>query len=196
MKLIVSNLQVRERTIEDWAEMVRAELERTLAGIFQAGHCLSMAKAELKHGQWLEMLELAGVSRRAATRLMRIASNRVLVNPENKRLLPVDDLNSLEALARLEVHVLRDAIATNKINPAITRKEVTKLVGKLKKTKARPNGHNVPISKRRLKLFCAVAGELAKESSNLDDKGWADLRAAYLNIRAAFESSGKRIPRR
>jgi len=91
--------------LTDLAESIRAATTKAKTASVEsaeqylvAGHLLIAAKAEVAHGHWLPFLEMAGVSKRQAQRLMQLANSGL--KSDTVALLGVKA--ALESLARMK----------------------------------------------------------------------------------------------
>lgn len=108
------------RLTEAWTEMAEAVRERTL----KIGIMLLEAKADLPHGEFFKMVESElpfGTS--AANKLMAVAANPVLANPEHVPHLP-PSWGTLYELSRIPAEKLEKAIKSGKVHAGLERHEV------------------------------------------------------------------------
>jgi hypothetical protein len=115
-------------SIDDWAQIIRADFRRSVEGIIAAGKNLMKAITQLDgSSERQSLLERVGISDRTAQRLMYIANYLRLANPTHVSRLP-PHWGTLYELAKLPSSVLEAAIIAGSINPEITRKEVRALL--------------------------------------------------------------------
>ena len=107
------------RTGTEWAEVIRADLGRAVEGIVSAGKHLIAAKADVKHGEWLPMLQEVGIDQSTARRLMSIGGNPAIANRGNCHDFPAA-LRSLYELSRLDPEAIESGIEHGDIHPAMT----------------------------------------------------------------------------
>lgn len=114
------------RSVDEWAKVIRDDLDIANEGIISAGRHLIEAKRDVGHGNWLPLLEQIGIHERAAQRLMRIGSNEALTNPTNLSGLP-SALSALVELAGVEPEDLQESIESGDVTPQTTAKDAKKL---------------------------------------------------------------------
>lgn len=112
--------------IDYWADKVRSGMQRSLQAIIEAGKDLMAAKAELDHGDWLPMLEIAGINSRTAQELMAVAEHPVLGDARTSSL--PSSLGALTALSRLPEDELAVAIEEGLITPDLTVRDARDLL--------------------------------------------------------------------
>lgn len=115
------------RTPDEWADIIKADLGRSIEGIIAGGQHLIEAKAALEHGEWIPMLESVGIAYKTASKFMRLARHPVIGNVSSTRLLP-NGWTVLDALAQLEPNVLESEIAIGTVHPGLTQNEARDLV--------------------------------------------------------------------
>lgn len=115
-----------ERTLDDYADLVRADLGRAVEGLIAAGRHLAEAKAE-HPGSFVAWLEsgACGVGRSRCYQLMKIADG--VGDFQHVGNLPSDSV-ALEALARLGGDRVAELIEAGDITPDTTRKQAVELV--------------------------------------------------------------------
>ena len=116
----------RTRSIEQWAALIRKDLKQAVSGIIQAGVHLKEAKLQLGHGNYGAMLSEAGIHERTAERLMKIASNPALTNPDNFLFLPTS-MRTLSELATLPAPKLEGYIRDGVVTIDMERSDVDDL---------------------------------------------------------------------
>ena len=116
--------QKKSELVATWSDRIRASLARSVEAIVATGQLLLEAKLELSHGQWLETLEVAGISPRVAQMFISVAENPALSNTSNySHLLPAA-YNTLYVLSRVEPEErLIEALETGEVNPTTTLSE-------------------------------------------------------------------------
>ena len=107
------------RTADEWAEVIKADLTSAVKGIVAAGQHLARAKADVRHGEWLPMLERIGISQSAAKRLMSIAANPAISNRPTLGDLP-SSIVALAELSRLPADEIEAGIADGSITSGMT----------------------------------------------------------------------------
>jgi hypothetical protein len=115
-----------QRTVDQWVELVRAELGRSVEAIIAAGRHLCEAKDAVDHGEWLTLLKRVGIGYRKAQILMFIAKHPIVSNAKHVSHLP-PCWGTLWALASLPRDVLEAKLADGTITPDIERREVKAL---------------------------------------------------------------------
>ncbi len=134
---------MNEGTLEYWANRINSRVAKTVESIMAVGEELALAKANLKHGEWLRLLEsgLLHVGTRTVQMFMAIARNQVLANTQNFAFLPPSP-TSLTLLAEVDDAILQGAIDAREIIPALTIGQARSLVSRLcGKEKSRKNRH-------------------------------------------------------
>lgn len=122
----VALVPARPVTADEWAAVVRGHLSRTVESIVAAGRDLLEAKASLPHGEWLPMLEKAGVNDSTARKLMAVAGSPVIANREHANDLP-SSWDTLYHLSRVPEPDLSAAIEAGVVRPDMSRKEAAAL---------------------------------------------------------------------
>lgn len=113
------------KTADEWADVIRNDLNRAVEGIVSAGRNLIAAKQDVRHGEWLPMLKQIGIGEDQAGRLMRIGRNEAL-NSANSRNLP-STIFALYELSRLPAEDIEDAIDSGDITPDMTIRDAKDL---------------------------------------------------------------------
>ena len=109
---------------QQWAERIRESAQRTVEAFVETGRLLIKAKAELPHGDFLQMIESdLPFQRQTAELLMRIARNPKLAKRQNSVFLP-PVLSTLDELCRLDPDELEARIASGEIHPRIRRADI------------------------------------------------------------------------
>ncbi|WP_409430574.1 hypothetical protein ACJEIK_26420 [Mycobacterium sp. SMC-16] len=114
------------RTADEWAEVIKADLNSAVQGIVAAGQHLARAKADVRHGEWLPMLKQIGISQSAAKRLMSIAANPAISNRPTLGDLP-SSIVALAELSRLPAEEIESGIADGSITSETTITEAKAL---------------------------------------------------------------------
>lgn len=109
-------------------ERVHAAQKKTLEGIFELGTILVEAKQRIDHGRWIPWLEIAGLGRSTAERLMRIATddklhNLRIANAAHAPHLP-PSRETLYQLTRLSETEFGALVEAGKIHPEMTRSDL------------------------------------------------------------------------
>lgn len=107
------------RTVDEWVNVIKADLGRAVEGVVSAGRNLVAAKAEVRHGEWLPMLKQIGISPRQAQELMSVGGNPAISNASNCAHLPTA-ARALYELSRLEPDEIETGIANGHITPDMT----------------------------------------------------------------------------
>jgi hypothetical protein len=107
---------------------------KTVEGIFATGRALIAAKADLPHGEFLKMIDNdLPFGGSMAEKLMAIARNQVLSNPEHIPSLPAS-WSILYALSLVGDSMLRAAIESGVVHPAMGVREAVRLRPRKKTT--------------------------------------------------------------
>ncbi|MGI9382641.1 MAG: hypothetical protein ACR2PO_05765 [Methyloligellaceae bacterium] len=121
----------RLNTRAHWAREIAALWEKSKGAVIETGHALIRAKAALKPGIFLEMIEQdLPFSTRSAQRFMKIASDPRLSDPAHAQFLP-PAWTALYELIKLSDEEFAQALNSGHINPNMTRNDVVKLRGGL-----------------------------------------------------------------
>lgn len=131
-EVLAGEVVAGHRTPDEWAEVVRADLARSVEGIVAAGQHLAEAKAttfaNYGHGDWLDWVarELP-IGPRAAQHHMQLARHPVIANAIHGSHLPAS-YRTLAELSRLEPPQLEAAIEAGRVNPDLEQKQARALV--------------------------------------------------------------------
>lgn len=122
-------------TLEDWGEIVRADLTRAVDGLIAAGRHLRQAKREHK-GAFTEWIEsgAVGIGPRQCQRLMRIAGALDGLKSDTACRLPKDGLVMYELVVQLDRRQLEEAIRSGRIHPALNRAGARAVIAALRGT--------------------------------------------------------------
>jgi archaellum component FlaC len=126
------------RSVDEWVEVIRADLGRAVEGIIAAGKHLQEAKREVGRGNWLPLLERVGIEARTAQMLMTIAGHPVISNAKHCFAFP-PSWGTLAQLARLDDEALEAAIKDGTVRPDMTRKDAMALLPSPEKRDAGPD---------------------------------------------------------
>lgn len=127
---------VENRSPEQWAAVVRADLGQAVAGFVAAGRHLIEAKQQIPHGGWESWIRRdVGISPQTAVKLMAIARHPALANPAHARDLPAS-WPTLAELSHLDPQLLEAAIQAHRVYPELERKEARALVVEYKQIAA------------------------------------------------------------
>jgi hypothetical protein len=126
---------VPTRSVDEWASIIKRDLGDAIDSIIRAGTHLTQAKHQLGKGHYGDMLKAIGLHERTARRLIAIAENKVLSNPEYHARLPVS-MRTLAELAEIPAPVLVGYIKDGTVNIDMERSEV----GTLRKRKRTGDG--------------------------------------------------------
>ena len=134
---------VEHLTPEEWGQVIRADLVRSVEGIVDAGRHLAEAKAttfaKCGPGEWLDWVERElPIGDRAARYFMQLARHEVISDRNYSSALP-PSWRTLAELAKLEPAELRTAIECNKVTPELQQKQARALVAEHKS-----NGNGKP----------------------------------------------------
>lgn len=133
----MSTALVPVRTPGEWAEVVRADLARSVEGFVAAGAHLAEAKEQLPHGEWLPWIERElPISVSTVNKLMAIADHPSIANSYHGTNLPTS-WQTLYELSRLDAPLLDAAIAEGRVTPELERKQAKALVAEYKATAPR-----------------------------------------------------------
>jgi DUF3102 family protein len=109
------------KTRAQWATLIRTATRDTVRAMIEIGKLLLAAKAELPHGEFIQMVRRdLPFKERVAQRLMHIARNPALANASVQTLLPAH-LGTLTQLAKLPPETLAAEIEGGEITPATRR---------------------------------------------------------------------------
>jgi Protein of unknown function (DUF3102) len=125
---IKSGEVVPRRSEAEWADVIRADLARSVQGIIDAGQHLAQAKEQVGHGGWSEWLkDRLAMNPQAAQRLMAVARNPVLSNASHATFLPASSY-ALYVLSRASDGQLTKAIEAGVITPDMERRDAEKWI--------------------------------------------------------------------
>ncbi|MDW9600189.1 DUF3102 domain-containing protein [Sinorhizobium meliloti] len=119
-------------TVSRWVVSITDAWQSTVRGIFETGRLLIAAKAELKHGEWLAVVEQLPFSARTAQRLMAIADDPRLANAAHASLLP-PSWYTLYEMTKLPDGTFQMLIEDGTINPECERAAITQCLKKKKR---------------------------------------------------------------
>jgi transposase-like protein len=128
------------KTLDEWAEVIKGDLTRSLSGLIAAGQHLQAAKGE--HPQhFVEWVQsgAVGLSIDSAQRLMKIATNLAAVDTADLRHRLPSGVTVLGELARLEPPELASAIQADEVHPDMTIREATAVVANYHQPKYNPD---------------------------------------------------------
>jgi hypothetical protein len=127
---------VENRTPEQWAYVIRADLGQAVAGFVAAGKHLEAAKRQIKHGEWETWCrKQVGISSETARRLILISQHPAIANPNHSLDLP-PSWQTLYELRALEPQLLVAAIEAGDVNKELERKAAVSIVVEYKKQAA------------------------------------------------------------
>jgi Protein of unknown function (DUF3102) len=115
------------RSVDEWAEVIRADLRRSVESVIAAGRHLREAKEQVDHGEWTPLLDRIGISGGTARKLMAIAADPVISDRSHVNVLP-PSWGTLYALSLVPDDILKKKIADGTITPEMERKEAEALV--------------------------------------------------------------------
>lgn len=134
LAVIKGDLSEVARTPGEWADLVRADLARSVEGFVAAGRHLAEAKEQMPHGEWLPWVEHElPIGERAVRMLMALSEHPVISNRNHGTDLPTS-WRSLYELSRLEPLALEAAIADGRVTPELERKQAKAVVAEYKVT--------------------------------------------------------------
>jgi hypothetical protein len=109
------------RTEEEWAVIIRPDLEQETAAHISAGRKLIEAKSDLKarNGSFLRLLDLLGYNEDKAERSMAIARHPVLSDSATLRNLPTSG-TTLYQLSRIKPELLSELVANGTVHSRLT----------------------------------------------------------------------------
>ena len=117
----------RQRTRAQWAREIAARWNKSKEAVIATGRALLEAKADLRAGIFLEMIEQdLPFSTRSAQRFMKIASDPRLSDAAYAPFLP-SAWTALYELIKLSDEEFAQALKSGLINPKMTRNDVVKL---------------------------------------------------------------------
>lgn len=119
-------------TVSRWVTSVTEAWQSTIHGIFETGRLLIAAKAELRHGEWLAVVEQLPFSPRTTERLMAIACDQRLVNSTHVSLLP-PSWGTLYEMTKLPDGTFQMLVENGTINPECERATITQFLKKKKR---------------------------------------------------------------
>jgi hypothetical protein len=122
----VGSGSVPTRSVDEWAGIIKRDLGDAIDSIIRAGTHLTQAKHQLGKGHYGDMLKSIGLHERTAQRLIAIAENKVLINPEYHSRLPVS-MRTLAELAQIPAPVLEGYIKDGTVNIDMERIQVETL---------------------------------------------------------------------
>ncbi len=118
------------RTREDYAGLIRADLQKSVERVIAAGRHLIEAQDKLEHGDWLKMIENdLPFGKNTAQRLMKIAKHLVLSNAAHAPLSPTS-WSTLYELTKLPDKKLQAKLIDGTITAETERKDIAKLKAK------------------------------------------------------------------
>jgi N6-adenosine-specific RNA methylase IME4 len=136
-------------TVTEYVERIRLSLVRSVSAIIETGLLLQGAKRELRHGDFLDVVQLSGISPRSAQMFMSIAACAPLMKNANSVshfTLP-PSFGALYELSRIEPEILEQAIESGEVHAGVTRSEAKAISRRLK----------VPSSGETPELFTGTA---------------------------------------
>ncbi len=119
-----------EAAVERWAERISPHLTAIAENIIQAGRELILAKEELPHGDFLDLVESLGLRPRTAQKFMAIARHELLGNASPGTQLPTS-WTVLYELSRAPGELLEQAFADGEVASDMSRKDAVQLVARL-----------------------------------------------------------------
>lgn len=119
-------------SLEDWSEIVRADLTRAVDGLIAAGRHLRAAKAEHRghFKAWIDSGAI-NIGYRQAARLMAIAERLDDLPGDTACHLPKDTLVLYELAVHLDRDQLTEAVASGNVHPALNREAARALIAQL-----------------------------------------------------------------
>ena len=137
----------KRRSLDVWADVVRADLERALQGLLDAGLHLHEARAQ-HPGEFVSWLNsgAAGIKKSYAYMLMAVAANDALVQHAGN--LPADT-TALYELTRLSSRQLTSAIKAGEIRPDTPRQQVRAVVARRRGREASAEPPRLPVGRFR-----------------------------------------------
>ena len=132
VEVVSGEVVENHRTPDEWAEVIRSDLARSVEGIVAAGQHLAEAKATTfatyGHGEWLDWVnrELP-IGDRAVRYFMQLSRHEVISDRNHGSVLP-PSWRTLAELSKLEPGQLRAAIESGRITPDLERKQAKALV--------------------------------------------------------------------
>jgi hypothetical protein len=158
-----------------WAELFLDAWQKQVPSIIEAGSILESAKAELRHGEWIAMIQSdLPISRSTANKLMKIAACDHLRNAEHVPYLPAH-WGTLFELTLLTEEQFERGIKNGAINPKMQRKEVKALRGVTAiTTESKPS--SVAILKSRVAEQDIEIAQLKAQLANVHDGSLFDLK--------------------
>lgn len=126
----ISGEIVENRSPEQWAALVRADLGQAVVGFVAAGQHLRFAKTQMQlvHYEWERWLkQQVGISPSQASRLIAIALHPALQDHSHANDLP-PSWTTLYELSQLEAPLLEAAISAGRVTPELERKDARALV--------------------------------------------------------------------
>ena len=127
---------VENRTPEQWAQAIRADLGQAVAGFVAAGKHLAEAKKSLPRGEWEPWCKKeVGIDPATAWTLMQLPKHEVIGNLVHVQELP-PSWRTLYELSRLEPPLLMAAIEAGDIHAELERKQAVAVVAEYKKAAA------------------------------------------------------------
>jgi hypothetical protein len=160
-----------------WANVITASWQGQVASIFETGEYLQRAQGELRHGEWIAMIENdLPFSRQTANKLMKVTVCDHLRNDAHVRHLPAH-WGTLYELTTLTEEQFEGGIKTGAINPKMLRKDVKALRGDDQSiAPAERNVSPFAVLKRRAAEQEHEIRQLKAKLSNVQDGSLFDLR--------------------
>jgi hypothetical protein len=122
-----------------WADRINDAWQKSINGILESGRLLIRAKDKLDHGNFEKMIQSElNFGENTAQRLMNIARNPTLANPDHGQLLPpswrtLDELDRAER--KLGEGTISRWLAEGTVTPKTERREIVALIAPPKRAK-------------------------------------------------------------
>jgi Protein of unknown function (DUF3102) len=122
-------LEPNTLAVEKWVDRIATAWQKQIPSIFEVGNFLEAAKAELKHGQFVEMVKnKLPFSRQTANKLMKIAQFEPFRNDAARRHLPAN-WTILNHLCLLTEEKFEEGVKNGIINPKMKTRDAKMLRG-------------------------------------------------------------------
>jgi N6-adenosine-specific RNA methylase IME4 len=121
-------------SVEQWAKRLNEQWQKTVdgavRGFIELGRSLIEAKAQILHGEWLQVLSRLNFPQSTAHKFMRITRwvDQNVLNEQNfvEKLPP--DYNTIDQLARLKKSQFKQLVEDGALCPALRRNEVAEII--------------------------------------------------------------------
>ena len=173
-----------------WAKRIAEAWQKQLPSIFEVASLLESARAELRRGDWINMIkDDLPFGRSMANKLMKIGACDHLRNAEHVPHLPAH-WGTLFELTLLSAEQFNHSITTGAINPKMHRKDVKALRGDGQKMPHEPRISRMAVLKRQLEDCNQKIAHLEEQLACADQGSLFDLKKdTTKDIAAVFVST-------